>query len=191
MRALNPVLIFPLLLSAPAQGSATASLADPASVACSVAAAYVVTVIAEAKNRPVVFTRHDKPSTSAITGGRWWKTDGTRLVRPPAALIRRFEDQVNRNAVGRCPSVRRLLDSRRVGYGQKAVDAVYSPDPSILFKARVYTISVPVVSADGKKAILYSSGVSGLMATGAYLELLERQPNGKWTVVANSALTVS
>lgn len=173
-------------LSLAADVSAALPSPKPKDVACDVAAAYAQTVITEAKNRAVVFTVDDEAFTSPITGGGWWRMDGDRpkpATPPPAALIKRLEYQGSRNAVPRCPSVRKLLDHQHIGYGPEAIHAVTSENPSELFKARVHTISMPVVSADGKQAVLASSGVSGLLAGGGFLQLLERQPDGNWKVL--------
>jgi len=131
MRLLRYKIISLVALSATACGNAPPPRSKPKSVACDVAAAYAETVIAEAKGRPVVFTANDEPFTSPITGGEWWKLDGERpksATPPPAALVKRLQDQGNRNAVARCSSVRKLLDGRRIVYGAKAVDAVNSPN---------------------------------------------------------------
>lgn len=181
-------------LLATACGSARTPPPDPGSLACEVAAAYVQTVIAKAKNRPIVFTTNDEPFDAPFAGGQWWKMTGElpkAATPPPAALVKRLEDQGNRNAVSHCLSVRKLLDDHHIGYGPKAVDAINSPDPSELFKATIHTISVPIVSANGKQALLGSSGVSGPLAGGGFLQLLERQPGGEWKVVAFSGLWVA
>lgn len=194
MRLFQSVIVLLITLAGTACSVATAPNPNRAALPCEVAAAYADIVIAEAKSRPVVFTASDEPFTSPIAGGEWWKMDRERptsVTAPSAALVKRLEDQGNRNAVARCSSVRKLLDSRRIGYGSKAVDAVNSPDPAELFKAIIHNISVPVVSADGKKAILVSSGVSGPLAGGGFLQLLEKQPDGKWEVIAFSPLWVS
>ena len=110
---------------------------------------------------------------------------------PPASLVKKLQDQGNRNAVARCASVRRLLDAHGIAYGARAVNAAVKPDPSELFEATVLTISLPVVSVDGKQALLASSGVSGPLAGAGFLQFLEVQPDGRWRAVASSSLWVS
>jgi hypothetical protein len=83
------------------------------------------------------------------------------------------------------------LDDRHIGYGSKAVDAVNSSDPSVTFKASIETISMPVVSVDGKLALLASSGVSGPLAGGGFLQFLKRQAGGSWKAVGSSPLWVA
>lgn len=168
------------------------------SAACEVAAAYAAIVVANANSRAVVFTADDEPFYGPIAGGEWFMMNSQRptsATPPPAALVKRLEDQGNRNAVGRCLSVRKLLDGRSIGYGQKKVDAQTKLDafkkPAELFRATIQTISVPVVSVDGKQAVLASSAISGPLAAGGMLELLNRQPDGSWKVVAFSPLWVS
>ncbi len=175
-------------------GTAPAARSNSISFACEVAAAYVQIVISEAKNRPVVFTTNDEPFNAPLAGGEWSKRTGELqqvAAPPPVALVKRLEDRGNLNAVSRCLSVRKLLKSHHIGYGPEAVDAVNSPDPSQLFKASIHTISVPVVSANGKQAVLASSSVSGLLAGAGFLHFLERQSDGSWTVVAFSLLWVA
>lgn len=182
-------LLLPLSASAK-----NAPKADQLAVACNVAVAYAETVIANEKDRPIVFTMAEEPFILPAEFRQWWTADQDsprRAKPPPIALIRRLQKRQIGNAVARCPSVRRLLESRRIKYGSKAVDAVTTSDPSEAFKAAVYTVSVPVVSADGKKAVLVASSVSGPMAAGAFLQLVERRSDDRWTVVASSLLTVS
>lgn len=185
----------PLSILTSACGStATPSRPNPAAIACDVAAAYAQIVIEKADGKPVVFTTDDQPFSAPVVGGEWWKMEGElprAVAAPPAALVKRLEDQGNRNAVSRCSSLRKLLGSRQIGYGRQAVDAVNSSDPSRLFKASIQTISLPVVSEDGRQAVLASSGVSGPLAGGGFLQLLERQDTGQWKVVAFSPLWVA
>jgi hypothetical protein len=159
-----------------------------------VAAAYAEIIITEAKNQPVVFTADDHSFRSPIIDNGWWKMIGERphpATPPPASLIKRIENQGTRNAVSHCASVRKLLDSRLIRYGSEAVDAVNTSDPSKAFMASIETISLPVVTADGRQAVLASSGVSGPLAGGGFLQFLERQADGRWKVSAFSPLWVS
>ena len=194
MPLLRLMAMLPVVLSAACGHSVAPPRPDSASVACDAAAAYAKIVIANSKGKPVVFTSEDQPFSGSIVGGEWWKMEGDRplsVAAPPAALVKRLEDQGNRNAVSRCASVRKLLEGQHIGYGSKAVDAVSSPNPPEMFKASIQTVSIPIVSADGQRAVLASSGVSGALAGGGFLQLLGRQANGNWEVIAFSPLWVA
>ena len=73
----------------------------------------------------------------------------------------------------------------------KAVNAVSSAEPSERFKASIQTFSMPIVSADGQRAVLASSQVSGALAGGGFLQLLERQADGNWKVIAFTPLWIA
>lgn len=192
--------LFPLasllttVLSVSACGTADQRLPDAKAAVCDVAAAYANNLIVEAKGHPIVFTTADQSFVGPISGGDWWTIDEKRprsAKSPPLVLVKKLEVQGNLNAVARCPSVRSLLDQQHIGYGSKAVDAADSGDSGKLFTASINTISMPIVSADGKQAVLASSGVSGPLAGGGFVQFLERQPNGIWRVVAVSPLWIS
>ena len=186
--------VLPIMLSAACGNTVAPPRANSASVACEAAAAYAMIVITKSKGKRIVFTSDDQPFNGPIVGGEWWKMKGERplsAAAAPAALVKRLEDQGNRNAVSRCASVRKLLEGHHIRYGSKAVDAVSSPDPSELFSASIQTVSMPIVSADGQRAVLASSGVSGALAGSGFLQLLERQADGNWEVIAFSPLWIA
>lgn len=182
-----------VLWTAACGDSGVSSHASAASSACEVAAAYAETVIAEAQSQAAVFAAIDEPFSAPLAGGQWVMADerSRSATPPPAALIKRLQDQGDRDAVTRCALVQELLDRRRINYGSKAVDAVSSPNSSEMFEASIHTISMPVVSVNGRQAVLASSVVSGPLAGSGFLQLLERQPNGKWKVVAFSPLWIA
>lgn len=192
MRARSTLIFSGTSLLAFPQTSAWAAPAAPVPPGCSVATTYVEGLISTAKGHPIVFSREARPFQANPGDGRWQQSQGSGLaLPPPAELIRHFRQQAIVNAVGNCRSVRSLLTTRRIPFGEKAVDTVSTRDPSKRFKATVFTISVAVISEDGKMAILSSSEVSGLMAGGAHLYFLQKRANGKWKVVASSLLTVA
>ena len=194
MRLLRPIVILPVILCAACGNTVAPPRPNSASVACEAASAYANIVITKSNGKPVVFASDDQPFNGPIVGGEWWKMEAELPLSAavaPAALVKGLEAQGNRNAVSRCASVRKLLESHHIGYGSKAVNAVSSPDPSEQFKASIQTVSMPIVSADGQRAVLASSQVSGALAGGGFLQLLERQADGNWKVIAFSPLWIA
>ena len=144
--------------------------------------------------RPTVFGTYDEPFMTPINGFGWYAADGDQsktVAPPPVELVRQLEKLGNRNAIARCTTVRDLLDQHRIRYGQKATAAVNRESPDGLWNAANFTVSLPVISADGKLALLASSQVAGPSSGNGFLELLERQADGKWKMVATSVIWVA
>ncbi len=148
--------------------------------ACAVATSVMETLVAEQNSRPFVFQDQESSSRPALTGV------SEALPRDPEMnkwlhLVQRLEESSDRNAVARCSSVRTMLDRHRIGYGSRAVAAVLPRNPEEEeFGATIYSISLPLLSADGQRAVLEHSARNGRLDGGGSILLLERQPDGKW-----------
>ena len=172
----------------------TDSNVKSAALQCEVAAAYAAVIVARMKDRPTVFGTYDEPFMTPINGFGWYAADGDQsktVAPPPVELVRQLEKLGNRNAIARCTTVRDLLDQHRIRYGQKATAAVNRESPDGLWNAANFTVSLPVISADGRLALLASSQVAGPSSGNGFLELLERQADGKWKMVATSVIWVA
>ena len=183
-------------------GRPVASSRDSAAVACDISAAYALIVVAEAKGHPLVLTTQDQSLLTSVRGGTWWRMESKRPlsvffspaipVKAPAdVLLEKLEDRGNFNAVARCASVRQLLTTRQIAFGIETINVAAMPNKEELFKARIESISLPVLSAGGKQAVLAASSVSGPLAGGGQLILFELQRNSQWKVVAFSPLWVA
>ena len=74
-----------------------------------------------------------------------------------------------------------MLDYRRIGYGAQAVAAVLPRNPNDEnFGAGIFSVSLPILSDDGSRAVLISTFQYGRLDGGGGIVMLERQPDGKW-----------
>src|SRR4051794_13318764 len=111
-----------------------------ADLRCAVALSYVRDVVKQARGRRLVFSTGEQPPFDAINGG--WFEAGAALDHPkampaPAADLIEGLNRTDRNAVRRCPSVRRFLRSKRIAYGALAAKAARTRG---VFRAYIETV---------------------------------------------------
>jgi hypothetical protein len=102
---------------------------------------------------------------------------------PPVALVRAYLGSADESALA-CPQVRELLDARGVRYGPEAEDearaAIEAPLRTSLPNITLHTISLPVMSPDGRHALVGVSsrcrGLCGMMTVAYY----RKEPDGSW-----------
>jgi hypothetical protein len=175
------------LLLAPAPAVAQ-SRANDLELRCGAAVAYVREVLAQPPESRVrlVFSAEPFGTVDFLESG-WWVegSDPAVHAEAPADLIAR-DSWRQRSAVSACPSLRHFLDARAIAWGPEAVAAVTPGSGRLSDDARLLHISLPVVSDDGRRALLTFSH-SG---AGASRLLLERQGDGSWRAVAYQPLGV-
>ena len=154
---------------------------------CEIALAYVQELVADPDWSPMIFDDRPAVFVDFLEAG-WWSEGVEAPVRvaAPDALVARLQAEEGAAAVRHCASLRLFLAAHRIAYGREAVRA----QGDLPWRARVRTgivnLSLPVTSEDGRRALLGFSH-SG---AGAGLELLERQSDGRWRVVARKPLAV-
>lgn len=118
----------------------------------------------------------------------FWATEGDGEIRPAEATIRAFT-RGKLQGVENCSSVRDAAKALNVlGREQHAprklgVDGLYAE--------RSVTMSKPVLSPDGKEALLYAAYSSGPLAASGLLYLLRRESGGEWRVAGKIGLWIS
>ena len=123
----------------------------------------------------------DEPTYASDDAGllqfeRRWTKD------PPApALARGFLGARSENAIKACPSFAQFLARQEIGYGDEAVKAVVDESRLAPYRAEILTVSAPVVSADGREALVQTSVVGGLLAGVGSVQHL-RLMQGTWAV---------
>lgn len=162
------------------------------SARCAVATAYIEALLAKPSKLPHVFSTQreqvpDLPEPSNWIDARSHKHGAS----PSQPLLRQLLSDAGQNSVTSCTSVRAALDKHHIKYGAKAVDAVAQSSNGSSYKADISSVSLPLVSWDGKEAVLISSGASGPLAAGGFLEYLRKLPSGEWVVVSVAGLWVS
>lgn len=180
-----------LLASAFPQGAGavrSAPRAQASDLRCEVALSYTKDVLAEYGGKRLVFGAGE-PDLFDLAQSGWWVPDSDRptpATPPPPGLEDRLHDEGNTSAVEHCRSVRKLLQSRGLSFGTRAARTVRAENRRRNYRAAIVHVSLPVVSEDGRQAILAFSH-SG---AGASLDFLQRQADGRWRVVATRPLGV-
>ena len=159
---------------------------------CAVASAYIDALLAKPSKLPRVFSTQqervsDPPKSSSWIDAR----SGGQGASPSQALLRQLSNNAGQNAITSCASVEAALDKRRIKYGDEAAADVAQSFTGSSYKAELLSISLPLVSRDGKEAVLISSSATGPLAAGGFLEYLRRLPSGAWVVVSSAGLWVS
>ena len=162
--------------------------ADNIGLRCEAALAYARHVMERYPGGRLVFSDRPSDLIDFLNSG-WWVEDDdpTVAVRAPepTALIARLGSHPP-SAVSQCPALRRLLSARHIGYGRRAVRAARLPSGRLRDAYRLIMLSLPVVSEDGRHALLDFSH-SG---AGESLLLLERQADGGWRTVARQPMAL-
>lgn len=121
-----------------------------------------------------------------LAGKSPWDPDGfnrTAKTSEEAALVTELlKSKLSRNAVARCPSLKDLLQDRGISHGEQAIEAVSAISNRAL-KQHAQTIThvyVPVLSKDGRSAVLLTSRNWAPLAGVGLILKLERQNNGVW-----------
>jgi hypothetical protein len=99
--------------------------------------------------------------------------------RPPKELAAKFLKTPARSVVDACPNVRRLLDAKHVGYGRDVVSRI-GRDRNGELTAAILSVSLPVVSDDGRAALFQlGSGCGSECGSGA-THYYRRGVIGEW-----------
>ncbi len=84
-----------------------------------------------------------------------------------------------------------MLERAGAGLGREARENGVRVQEDGLFFAAIHAIELPVLSIDGRHALVEWRGVSGPLAGGGFLDHLERQPDGTWVIVGRLNLWIS
>jgi hypothetical protein len=122
-------------------------------------------------------------------------TAGWTQAPPSADLAQAFLSLPAVSAVSSCPSLPAALSKENIGYGDDAVARVTTVDPSIVslptYVAEVLTLSLPVVSGDGKDALVQDSLCQGENLCVGSIWHLQRDKSGKWKPISGLSAPTS
>lgn len=159
---------------------------------CTVALAYIDALLAQPSKLPRVFSTQQEPIPDLPKSSSWMSARYDRHgASPSQALLRQLSNDAVQNAITGCASVRAALNRRGIRYGDKAAGEVAQSSAASSYKAELSSVSLPVVSQDGKEALLISSRASGPLEAVGFLKYLRRLPSGAWVVVSSATLWVS
>ncbi|MBV9882124.1 MAG: hypothetical protein JO276_03870 [Sphingomonadaceae bacterium] len=182
-----------LLAAAAATGSARAEAAAggrAADLRCRIALAYVENLLSEPRWRRSVFsTEGVVPFIPDRYPEHWGSIDGLSPTPPPPPGLAEALP-IGSNAVRGCASVRGLLTRRGVRFGNRVVAWARHLRRGY-YRARVVTISLPAVSADGAHAVLVAGNGRGGLDGGETWVHMERGRDGRWRATGATALWVA
>lgn len=131
----------------------------------------------------------DKPlSRQMSVPTTFWAAEGDGEVRPADATIRAFT-RGKLQSVENCSSVRDAAKALNVLGPVPRGPRKLGPDG--LYEVSSVTMSKPVLSPDGKEALLYAAHSSGPVAASGLLYLLRRDAGGEWRVAGKIGLWIS
>lgn len=107
----------------------------------------------------------------------------------PLALVQEMIDTRD-GAVARCASLVAFLKKRGIASGRTAAQEIYRRGGEA-YDADILGISLPVVSEDGREALVIVQHASGNEATSGSAVRLRRGANGAWAVAGRKGLWVS
>jgi len=162
--------------------------------ACDASLVIAAQSVEQNQPRRLVFDPEDAPSADQLRGLRW--RSGTdehprAAPPPPLSLVRTLEKQGDLNAVPRCKNVRSFLSNASVEFGSAAVNAALMTEKNFTYQATIMHVSLAVLSAYGRNALVKSSATSAPLAAAGWLFLLERDHKGKWSVVRRALIWIS
>jgi hypothetical protein len=170
------------------------------SLQCDIAIQTAKAIIDNRGGKPVVFD--DADESSMIVGGSakslatsWSRYENGKEIpvpNPPLSLAEDFFKSGGQNALPACSSMARMLRQRHVRFGPREVRSVVAhANRDDEYPAYIYAVGLPVISKDGALALLYESNAEGGLAGGARVDMLKKQPDGTWKVIATQGLWIS
>lgn len=154
--------------------------------ACDVAAAVTAARLPH-RDKVVVVGIADDTSFKSVV--RQHPPSGARV---PPALVKAWVDAPNADILD-CPAVQALLKTRSIPSGAEAARAATHDAAGKRLsepKAQVLAVGMPVVSADGREAVVEAGVVCGQLCGDGLLVHLRRTPTG-WTWVGALPLWIS
>lgn len=139
--------------------------------------------------KPVVFAIDDRQFVHidpAVLATSWTADVPPQLPDLAARLASGI-----RNSVPRCSSVRKWLTGHRIGFGKAAVNGIVARAVDEIYPAGIFTVSLPVMSADAQSALIYTDDAWGEEGGGGFVHLYSRQADGTWKLAATQRLWIS
>jgi hypothetical protein len=183
-----------LLAAAAVSGSAPvhdAAGGPAAELRCDIAWAYFEVLLSDPARQPSVFSTEGlTPFIPDAYPRSWSSVDGERTASPPPPGLAEALP-VGSNAVRSCASIQRSLTARGRRFGPGAAAWARRVRPGAHFRARIETVSLPAVSADGQHAVLVASNSRGGLDAGEVWVHMERGRDGRWRATGLTGLWVS
>lgn len=176
------------LLAGAAPGAALA--AEAQNPAC-VAALDVIMSFAKHGKRPtplIVAAAPDSQESGAFTTDTLLQAGWTGDV-PPQSLADAFLSLPAQSPLDACPGLQAELAKAKIGAGDDAVARATAENADIVdlptYGADVLSLSLPIVSADGRDALLQDRLCEGPQACVGSIVHLQREKGGRWKAVSS------
>jgi opacity protein-like surface antigen len=174
--------LFVLLLSALSAAAADdVPAAQPSAAACALAETYLLSIPVVSNGGSIVFSDNDLgvPTDEEGFDLQDLKSNDQISKTVSVKLISALRANGAINAVKICANVRNFLDNRKISYGSDAINFILSTE-GMNFKIPIFSMSVPVISDDGKDALLAESYSAGRLSGMGKITHLRRQLDNTW-----------
>ena len=181
------VLLVPFLISL----SSCARKVDHEALSCDAALAFSNMIISGMAGHKPVFIATGVDLISFTDQFLSTETNQSAMPRPPRQLLDEMRRVGASNAVKNCPSVKSALQRGAIAFGERAVSEALHQSPDGTFANTVIGISKPVISSDGRQALVGLTAISGTLDGYGFFYLLQKMPDSRWQVIAHYPLYVS
>lgn len=185
--------LLPLVLLAAAPTQARPPGKPGLWVSCEASLAFIKDFVSRSDGRKLVFTSEDDAERGNLTGQHWTQRSARheRTTEPPRSLIKKLEREGGLNSVSRCAQIRVFLDSRHIAYGPDAVEQAQKQGKDFTYRAEIVSVSLAVVSADRKIALLSSRAGSAPLAASGAIHQLDRDGSSHWRITKSAVVWIS
>jgi len=174
------------LAASPSAGSSSGVAGSPSdATACEIAEAVATEAMTNQSDRKWLVVSPADAASSDIALQWVGKS-------PPEELLKRFIGRGQRNVVDACPNLRGYLTSKGVTYGDAQVNELWEHALKTGHTSDFYvlSISLPVVSDDGRSALL-TMGVGCGLTCGAGWTQYRVLQHGRWAIAGRRSNWIS
>jgi len=161
----------------------------PRANACAAAVDYSRSIVSHRfENHPWIFDAAPDDQSMRLSAHDLRASIWT-LDRPSIELSMRFAKATTKGALDACPELRNLLTDRQIAFGSRAVDEMMAKSMASwhngngLYSSFIVSLSLPVLSPDGREALAYESSTAGPLGGGGHIIHLRRNRADRWVVV--------
>jgi hypothetical protein len=182
---------FAALVLCAAGAPSVALSADAQTPACAAALDLILGFAKQGKHPTplIVAATPDSAETKTYTTDTLLQADWSGSP-PPQALADALLSLPAQGVFDSCPGLQAELTKARIASGDDAVARITQVDPDIValptYGANVLSLSLPIVSADGRDALVQDSLCQGPNACVGAIIHLQKEKGGRWREISNA-----